>query len=378
MSPGWNLGNSLEAYAGGTLPKTSSQETYWGNPAVNQAIMNGIAQAGFKSVRIPVSWAQYADSNNVIAPFWLARVRQVVDMARRAGLYVVLNEHWDGGWLEPTYAAQTTASPKLAELWRQIATYFRYYDNHLIFAGTNEVTMNWQAPTAENCAVQRGYNQMFVSAVRKTGGNNATRTLVVQTYATNIDFGISCNMQMPVDTATRRLMVEVHYYDPYDFTLNTDSAIWQWGKDATSPANTETWANEAYADNQFQKMQTYFINRGIPVILGEYAASLRTEYDPSQKYRNYWDQYITQSARQHGLVPMYWDNGYLTNHQSGLFDRSTGNQGYPATLIGIVTSNSAAAARPMKYQSLTPSLPTRRREMRSSRANPLNHGEIIP
>jgi endoglucanase len=348
MAPGWNLGNSLEAYAGGTLPKASSQETYWGNPPVNQALMNGIAMAGFKSVRIPVSWAQYADSNNVIAPFWLARVRQVVDMARRAGLYVVLNEHWDGGWLVPTYAAQTTASPKLADLWRQIATYFRYYDNHLIFAGTNEVTVNWQAPTAENCAVQNGFNQMFVSAVRKTGGNNATRTLVVQTYATNIDYGISCNRQMPVDSATRRIMVEVHYYDPYNFTLNTDSAIWQWGKNATSPANTETWANESYADNQFQKMKSYFIDRGIPVILGEYAASLRTEYDSPQKFRNYWDQYITMSARQHGLVPIYWDNGYLTNHQSGLFNRSTGDQGYPATLIGIVTANSAAAARTTK------------------------------
>jgi endoglucanase len=338
MAPGWNLGNSLEAYAGGTLPKTSSQETVWGNQAVNQALMNGVKTAGFKSIRIPVAWAQYANSNNVIAPFWLARVKQVVDMARSAGLYVILNEHWDGGWLQPTYAAQTSAKPKLAALWTQVANYFRGYDQHLLFAGTNEVTVNWAAPTAENCSVQKGYNQAFVNAVRKTGGNNATRYLVVQTYATNIDYGISCNQQMPTDTASRRLMVEVHYYDPYDFTLNTNSAIWQWGKNATSPANTETWANEAYVDAQFQKMKSYFINRGIPVILGEYAASLRTEYDSPQKYRNYWDQYITMSARQHGLVPMYWDNGYLTNHQSGLFNRATGAQGYQPTLISIVTA----------------------------------------
>src|SRR6266700_448588 len=222
LAPGWNLGNSLEAYAGGTLPKTSSQETFWGNPPVDQAIMNGIAAAGFKSVRIPVAWGQYADRNNVIAPFWLTRVRQVVDEARRAGLYVILNEHWDGGWLQPTYNARMVASPKLAALWMQIATYFRYYDQHLIFAGTNEVMVNGQygAPTIENCTVQNGFNQMFVSAVRKTGGNNATRSLVVQTYNTNIDFGMSCNRAMPTDTAFRRLMVEVHYYDPYDFTLN--------------------------------------------------------------------------------------------------------------------------------------------------------------
>jgi endoglucanase len=300
--------------------------------------MNGIAAAGFKSVRIPVSWGQYADSNNVIAPFWLARVRQVVDEARRAGLYVILNEHWDGGWLQPTYNARTVASPKLAALWMQIATYFRYYDQHLIFAGTNEITVDWSAPTAENCSVQNGFNQMFVSAVRKTGGNNATRYLAVQTYATNIDYAVSCNLQMPTDTAFRRLMVEVHYYDPYDFTLNTNSSIWQWGVLATNPANTETWANESYVDNQFQKMKSYFIDRGIPVILGEYAASLRTEYDTSQKYRNYWDQYITMSARRHGLVPVYWDNGSLTNHQSGLFARSTGAKGYPITIDLIVNA----------------------------------------
>ncbi len=251
LAPGWNLGNSLEAYAGGTLPKTSSQETLWGNPPVDQAIMNGIAAAGFKSVRIPVAWGQYTDRNNV---------------------------------------------------------------------------------------VQNGFNQMFVSAVRKTGGNSATRTLVVQTYNTNIDFGMSCNRAMPTDTAFRRLMVEVHYYDPYDFTLNTSSQIWQWGVLATNPANTETWANESYVDNQFQKMKSNFIDRGIPVILGEYAASLRTEYDSAQQYRNYWDQYITMSARRHGLVPFYWDNGSLANHQSGLFVRSTGARGYPTTISLMVNA----------------------------------------
>ena len=113
LGTGWNLGNSLEATASGKTPYTSSRETNWGNPAVNQQIFNGIAAAGFKSVRIPVSWMQYADRNNVIQPFWLARVKQVVDMARNAGLYVIINEHWDHGWLRPTNRDARTANPKL-------------------------------------------------------------------------------------------------------------------------------------------------------------------------------------------------------------------------------------------------------------------------
>lgn len=338
MSPGWNVGNSLEAIGAGSGPFTTSQEGAWGNPAVTQALMNSVKAAGFKSVRIPVAWHQYADSSGTISPVWMARVTEVVDYARNAGLYVIINIHWDGGWMQPTYASQAQANARLTQYWTQIANNFKSYDGHLLFAGTNEVMVTnvYSAPTAENCAVQNGFNQKFVDAVRATGGNNATRWLVVQGYNTNIDHTVSCNATMPADTATKRLMMEVHYYDPFNFTLNTSGNIWQWGAIATNMAVTETWANEAYTDAQFQKMKTNFIDKGVPVILGEYAASLRSEYDPSQTYRNYWNKYITRSAYQHGMVPVYWDNGYLSNHQSGLFDRTAATQGYPTTISEIV------------------------------------------
>lgn len=341
LTPGWNLGNSLEAYPGGKLPKTTSQETAWGNPVVNQQIFNGIAAAGFKSVRIPVSWMQYADRNNNIAPFWLARVKQVVDMARSAGLYVIVNEHWDGGWLQPTTRASRTANPKLKALWTQVANYFQAYDQGLLFAGTNEVMVDGQygTPTSENCSVQAGFNQIFVDAVRATGGNNATRTLVAQGYNTNIDNSIgACSAKVPTDTAPGKLMMEFHYYDPWNFAGNDQSTIWQWGSIATDPNATETWANEPYVDAQMQKLKTAYADKGIPVIIGEYGAILRTEYDAPQKYRNYWDQYITGSAKRHGLVPVYWDNGYPDNHQFGLFNRTTGAQTYPTTISLIVNA----------------------------------------
>ena len=330
MSPGWNLGNSLEAIGG---------ETAWGNPPANQALFNAVKAAGFKTVRIPVSWSQYADANYNISASWMARVKEVVDAARSAGLYTIINVHWDGGWQQPTYAAQSAANARLAKFWTQIGNAFSSYDDYLLFAGTNEVMVEgvYSAPTAENIAVQNGFNQVFVNTVRGTGGNNGQRHLIVQGYNTNIDYTYATNT-VPADTASNRLMMEVHYYDPYNFTLNTSNGIWQWGAIATLASATETWANEAYVDAQFQKMKTRFIDKGVAVVLGEYAASLRSEYDTPGKYRQYWDQYITKSAYQHGLVPVYWDNGPTGNHQSGLFDRSTGAQAYPAVISTIINA----------------------------------------
>ena len=339
LGKGWNLGNSLEAY--NKNGQTTSQETYWGNPVVNQQIFNGIAAAGFKSVRIPVAWMQYADRKNNIAPFWLARVKQVVDMARNAGLYVIINEHWDGGWQIPSNQGARTANPKLQALWTQVANYFKDYDNHLLFAGTNEVAMpnTYTAPTAENCSVQTGFNQIFVNAVRATGGNNATRTLVVQGYATNIDWSIDqCGAKVPTDTTTGRLMMELHYYDPYDFTINTGSAIWQWGSIATDPAATETWANEPWVEAHFDKAKANYADKGVPVIIGEYCAVSKHTYDAPEKYRNYWDNYITGSAVRHGIATFYWDAGSYPDLSCGLFDRNSGAQTAPTTVNNIITA----------------------------------------
>ena len=328
MGAGWNLGNSLEATGG---------ETAWGNPAVDRALFDAVKAAGFKTVRIPVSWKQYADANDNIDAAWMARVTRVVDDARAAGLIVIVNIHWDGGWMQPTYARQAMVNARLAKFWTQIANNFRNHDDMLLFAGTNEVMVagDYKAPTPEYAAVQNSFNQTFVDAVRATGGNNAVRHLVVQGFNTNIDFTVQA-ATMPTDPAAGRLMMEVHYYDPYDFTLNAASAIWQWGASATDPKATETWADEAHVDSQFEKMKTRFVDRGIPVILGEYAAVSRTNIPGAEAYRIAWDRYVTHSACTHGLVPIYWDPGTTTNNSSGLFDRRTDAQVYPALISAIV------------------------------------------
>jgi endoglucanase len=326
MSPGINLGNTLEA-----IPA----ETSWGNPLTTQATMDGYKAAGFKSVRIPAAWSQYADANNNISATWLARVKQVVDYARHAGLYVFINIHWDGGWLNnPTYATQAATDAKLAKFWTQIANTFKDYDDYLLFAAMNEVGMDgqpWGTPiSAEWAAVQNGYNQTFVNTVRATGGNNAVRHLVVQSYYTSIDNAVTINT-VPTDTVANRLFMEVHDYDPYDFTINGGSTIWQWGAGATDPTAVETWANESYNDAQFQKMKTRFVDQGVAVIVGEYGAYVKPKYPGMAAYRKVWANYLTHSMVQHGLVPMWWDTGEL-------IDRATGAQKVPDVISVIVNA----------------------------------------
>ena len=329
MGAGWNLGNSLEATGG---------ETAWGNPPASQALFDAVAAAGFKTVRIPASWKQHADADDTIDPRWMARVAEVVDAARRAGLVVILNVHWDGGWLQPLRAREAAADARLARFWTQIATRFRDHDDLLLFAGTNEVMVegDYGTPRPENVAVQNRFNQVFVDAVRATGGCNATRHLVVQAFNTNTHHAVNF-ATLPRDSTPDRLMMEVHYYDPYDFTINRDGKAWQWGAGATDPAATQPWADEAHVDAQFEKMKTRFVDRGVPVILGEFGAMRRTARPGAEAYALAWDRYVARSAWTHGAVPIYWDAGAPDeNFSMGLFDRRTGRQVHPEVVRALV------------------------------------------
>jgi endoglucanase len=234
--------------------------------------------------------------------------------------------------MQPIKAQQSVANARLAKYWTQIANNFKNNDDTLLFAGTNEVMVDgdYGTPTAEYVAVQNGFNQVFVNTVRATGGNNAKRHLAVQGYYTSIEHTVATNT-VPKDSAANRLFMEVHYYDPYNFTLNGDSKVWQWGSIATDAAATETWANEAWADKQFQSMKTAFVDKGVAVIVGEYGAypKPKEKFPDMGRYSQYWAKTITHSIVQHGLVPMWWDTG-------GLIDRVSGAQKEPELVKLIV------------------------------------------
>ena len=324
MTPGLNIGNTLEA-----IPK----ETSWGNPEPTEAYFRAVRRAGFKSIRIPIAWTQYSDNENNISPQWMKHATDVVRMARRADLIVMINVHWDGGWLQPTPSKKEMATKKLQKFWRQIAMNFREYDERLLFAGTNETAVEGQygIPAKENADIQNGFNQAFVDAVRATGGKNSNRFLVVQAYATDIDAAMKYNLAMPSDSVRNRLMMEVHYYSPYHFTIDDKSDIWQWGKSATDPKVTDTWGNEDYVDSQFAKVKSAYVDKGIPVILGEYCTGMKSKYPGMDRYRRLWDEYVTGSAVRHGMIPMLWDTG-------SILDRTTGAQKDRELIQGLMAS----------------------------------------
>ncbi|WP_347332821.1 cellulase family glycosylhydrolase [Marinimicrobium locisalis] len=329
MGVGWNVGNSLEAVGG---------ETAWGNPLITRELIDSVKAAGFDTLRVPVAWSKFSDAENfVIEQSWMERVEEVVNYALDADMYVIMNIHWDNGWMQPTYAEQDYVNNRLAIMWTQIAEHFQGYDHRLLFAGTNEVMVegDYGTPTEEYYTVQNSFNQTFVDAVRATGGGNADRYLVVQGFNTNIDHTLNF-AEIPDDTVEDRLLMEVHYYDPYNFTLNESSDITQWGSIATDPNATETWANESYVDSQFEQMQTQFVDQGIGVILGEYGVISRENVEGHEAYRRYWNEYITQSAVEHDMVPVYWDNGYAGNGGFALFDRHNGSIIEPE-LIDVLT-----------------------------------------
>ncbi len=317
MKLGLNIGNTLEAIDG---------ETAWGNPKITQLLIDSVKAAGFNAVRLPVSWDQYANSTtNEIDPAWMARVKEVVDYCIKDSLYVFFNIHWDGGWLERhvTTADSAIVNAKQKAYWTQIANYFKDYDEHLLFASANEP----DAPDAEAVSVLQSYHQTFINAVRSTGGNNKSRTLIIQGPKTNIELSSSL-MNMPNDSIEDRLMVEVHYYSPWNFWGMTQDESWGkmayfWGEGYHSivdPDHNATWGEESVVEADFKLMKTAFVDKGIPVIVGEFMAIKRTgipDIDLHIASREHWYKTVVQFAINNGCVPFVWATGGLINRYTG-------------------------------------------------------------
>lgn len=315
---GTNIGNTLEATGG---------ETGWGNPLITQGLVNVYKAAGFDAIRLPCAWDQYADQTTAkIRDSWLNRVKEIVQYCFNAGLYVVLNIHWDGGWLENNIKPEKKDSviAKQRAYWEQIATHFRDFDEHLIFASANEPNCD----TAEQMEVLYAYHQTFIDAVRSTGGKNAWRVLVLQAPNTGIDMAQKLWTRMPVDTVPDRLMLEVHYYSPPTFCILSEDASWgrvayYWGKDFHStiePDRNATFGEEDAVDQQMALAKQMFTSKGIPVVLGEFGAPVHKQARDlklSLASRAHWMEYVTRQARANGLLPFLWDIGDLIDRRTG-------------------------------------------------------------
>jgi endoglucanase len=326
MKLGWNIGNTLEA--------TPGSETAWGNPKVTKALIDLIKANGFNAIRIPCSWNQYANATTAqINATWLARVKEVVQYCVDNDMYVIVNIHWDGGWLEEncTEAKKAENNAKQKAFWEQIATQLRGFDEHLLFASANEPNVE----DATQMAVLTSYHQTFIDAVRATGGKNAYRTLIVQGPSTDIDKTNKLMTALPTDKVANRMMAEVHYYSPWNFAGLTKDETWgkmfyYWGADYHSTVDTErnaNWGEEADLEKNFKLMKTQFVDKGIPVVLGEFGAIRRTTLTGDAltlhlASRAYYLKSVVKQAKANGLIPFYWDEGSLNDKGFGIFKRS--------------------------------------------------------
>jgi endoglucanase len=346
---GWNLGNTLDSHRDGI-----AGETTWGNPPVNQELMNGIKAAGFDIIRIPITWMGDIGTgpDYRIAGSRLKRVAEIAGMANKAGLKAVINIHHDGatesggkdlGWLSIRQAARNQdefnrITAKYVRVWKQIATYFKNYGDWLIFEGFNELhDGNWQTVSDMGQLITLNrWNQLFVDAVRSTGGNNETRYLMVAAFCNDHKQLLSAGFMLPNDPAQDRLIVSFHYYDPSDFGIQ--GRRFTWG----------SAADKKRVDDDFAPFKERFLEKDIPVIIGECGAVLQLyPQDPlkegqARQSRLDYISYVFDAAKKFGLVPVYWDNGVIRGNgeKFGLLDRGTGRPNSPdsETLIKLMTN----------------------------------------
>ena len=318
MTFGWNLGNTLDVCQAdrdgdGKINEhveagEKVDETLWGNPKATKDLFTSLKKNGVNAVRIPVTWRDHMDSDGNIDREWMDRVQQVVDYAYSQGMYVIINVHHDGGGdpkfgagiIEESQKDYNTFLKKYKNIWKQIAERFKNYSDYLIFESMNEVGFDtlYNKNKADAYNLINKINQDFVDIIRATGGNNAKRHLLIAGYYTDIERTCDSLYKMPDDKAGRCIL-SVHYYTPWDFC--TCDIKHTWG------TNSEVRQMETLIG----KMKKNFVDKGIPVIIGEYAAS---GSDLSSCI--FFIEKLNKLCSDYGIATFIWDSGSQVNRKT--------------------------------------------------------------
>lgn len=321
MGLGINLGNTFES-CGNWINSESvtSYETGWGSPVITQEMIQGYADAGFGVLRIPVAWSNMMQEDYTIHPDYLARVHEVTDWALDAGLYVILNIHWDGGWWEGFADAskKDACMTKYTRIWKQLCDAFGDENEHLMFESLNEEggwDAIWNHYGDDETGKEKSYallneiNQQFVDIVRGcTNDYNATRHLLIAGYNTDIELTCDELFQMPNDPQNR-CAVSVHYYTPATFCiLETDA---DWGQ---ARSNWGSPRDVMEMQRNFDKLTERFVSQGIPVIIGEYGCPTKNK-EESAIYR--FITTVCEEAYSRGMCPVLWST------TGNFYDRSS-------------------------------------------------------
>lgn len=333
LGAGWNLGNQMDAHSNGV-----SNETCWGNPKTTQALFDSLKEYGFKSVRIPVTWLGHIGDapDYIIAEDWMARVEEIVGYAENARLNAIINIHHDGAdshyWLDVETAAQNPQvhaeiTNQITNMWTQIAERFKDKGEFLIFESFNEIHdggWGWGANRndgGKQYQCLNEWNQAFVDAVRSTGGKNSERYISVAGYCANPDMTVE-HLVLPEDTVKDRLMVAVHCYDPYDYCLSAKYS--EWGHTGVVGKKDEN-ADEMTLEKTFVNLKKAYVDKGIPVYMGEMGCVNRATAR-EQAFQQYYLEYFAKLAKTYGVASFIWDNGAKGsgNESHAFVDHATG------------------------------------------------------
>lgn len=311
MGQGINIGNSLDAKGLREYHPEAGDlefETSWGNPEITEELFVMIKEAGFSTVRIPVTWQDHMDENGVVAEVWMDRVQEVVDMALAQELYVILNTHHEE-WMDLQLDREDEIAARFSGLWEQIAVRFSSYDEKLLFEGMNEPRLRdseheWTAGTEELRDMVNRLNRVFVDTVRNTGAGNEERYLLICPYATNhVEEAMN-----DLDVPDGNIIVSIHMYSPYTFCQDENGII-KWDM---SDAECAGYADEVRG--HFANMEHFFVRKGIPVILTEFGCTDKDNLESRME----WIRFYKEEAEAVGVPCIWWDNG--SNYQ--IMDRS--------------------------------------------------------
>lgn len=327
MGVGWNLGNTFDATQDSwPARKEMDIETSWVGTATTEELIAAVHDAGFNTIRIPVSWHNHVSGDgDTISEAWLSRVQQVVDWAVGCGMYVILNTHHDvyPEYYYPDEAHYERSAAYLGHIWTQLAERFKDYDEHLILESMNEPRLKdtdyeWvfnasEPACAESAACINRLNQLFVDTVRASGGQNATRYLMVPGYDAAPENAVSDAFVLPTDTADNRIIVSVHAYTPYSFALQ-DGGVKTFDIHLASQTNDINY----FINNLYKK----YITQGIPVVIGEFGAR---DKDGNLQERVNFAAYYTHCASARNIPCCWWDNHAFKGNGElfGLIDRKT-------------------------------------------------------
>lgn len=327
MGLGWNLGNSLDSYSGTTIGSnrgSTSSETAWGNPATTKAMIDMVKKSGVKTVRVPVTWYEHMDPVTYkIDETWMNRVEEIVDYVLEDDMYCIINVHHDTGekgWLKANSTNLQTKKAMFTSIWEQVSDNFKDYGDKLLFEGFNEIldesSNQWWIPSSEACPIANDLNQIFVDTVRSSGGNNAKRNLICNTYCGGANYEITSQYVLPKDTISDRLIVEAHVYQPFEFTHE-------------SYPNITSWTNSPL-DNVLDNLNRTFSQKGIPVIIGEFGCANKNNMDQITS----WAKYLVEKCTNYGMCCIWWDNG----SQYKIYNRRTCKVSQPELLNTMLTA----------------------------------------